>query len=235
MATFRAYSWRDTGNETEGSIRIWNVKENVPYWVIEAGDAPVYNHDYDMWEYGENMYLELWDVHKAALIATGEILDGIETPHGYMTGVVVLHPEPGQTINLLDVDLGYHVSFYLPSYGALDDPPFMPGRETFVQPWIDLPDIAHPIYGGSFSPYQDSLAKKRAFAELFVSTTPFLEANINISGYFHAAILNLLSVVVDDDVIRGQVEGVRWRFDSHGASTELRIREYQYKRYVLPH
>jgi VCBS repeat-containing protein len=139
------------------------------------------------------------------LVATGAALSGTIQP-------CVLIPQVGQTVGMVDADLGWHM--LLTTTGTESQ------REIRIAPSVDLPDEIHPIYG------DDDLALVRATAGIDASAHYIDDLTVSCPLGLGAALWDVASVPVDGAAVVGQVESITWTATPDGASEQAAIRRH---------
>lgn len=170
----------------------WNISPNVAYTVqLNPGSSAcgvlLYNDD------------------QAVIIASGAGFVGTDQP-------VILHPYFGQSIGMVDADLGWHL---LLTTEGTEYP-----RTIKIGPAVDLPDEIHPIYA------DDDLAVARATAGVDDHTHYPEDIAVSCPLGFEAWIGDVAGVPVDGAAIVGQAESITWTGTPNGTSDAVVIRRH---------
>lgn len=170
----------------------WNIAPNIAYTLrLLPGSA--------------SCGVLLYDEAGATLIATGAALTGTAQP-------CVLLPQTGQTVGMVDADLGWHL--LLTTAGAESQ------RTIRLGPAVDLPDEIHPIYG------VDGLALARATAAIDAAAHYADNINTTCPNGLGAGLGAVVSVPVDGAALKGQADGITWTATPDGASEQAVIRRH---------
>jgi VCBS repeat-containing protein len=140
-----------------------------------------------------------------ALVASGAALVGTEQP-------CVLIPQSGQTIGMIDAELGWHLM--LTTVGTESQ------RTIRINPAVDLPDEIHPIYGG------DDLAVVRATAGIDGAAHYIDDLTVSCPLGLGAGLGDVVSVPMDGVAAVGQAESVTWTGTPNGATESAVIRRH---------
>ncbi len=170
----------------------WNVSPNVAYTLVLFPGAA-------------SCGVLLYDDDGSALIASGAALTGTDKP-------AILTPQTGQTIGMVDEDLGWHL--LLTTTGAAAQ------RTIRIGPAVDLPDEIHPVYG------DDDLALARATAAIDAAAHYIGDMTVSCPLGLGAGLGDVVSVPVDGVAIVGQVESITWTAAPDGATEQAVIRRH---------
>lgn len=154
----------------------WNIAPNVAYTLVLLPG-------------GTSRGVLLLDETGSTLVASGAALVGTNQP-------CVLAPQSGQTISMVDVDLGWHL--LLSTTGTESQ------RTIRIGPAVDLPDEIHPVYGN------DDLALARATAAIDAATHYPDDVTVSCPRDRVAGLGGVASVPVDESAVVGQVESITW-------------------------
>lgn len=170
----------------------WNIAPNVAYTlVLLPGSA--------------SCGVLLYDEAGSVLVASGAALVGTEQP-------CVLVPQTGQTVGMVDADIGWHL--LLTTVGTESQ------RTIRVGPAVDLPDEIHPVYG------EDDLALARATAAIDAAAHYIDDVSVTCPLGLGAGLGDVVSVPVDGAAVIGQVESVTWTGTPGGAPEQAVIRRH---------
>jgi hypothetical protein len=187
----RAHRVNATAQDDSSPISGWNIAPNVPYSVsLTPGTTSC------------GVFLFAEDGH---IVASGAALVGTEQP-------CVLIPQSGQTIGMIDAELGWHL--LLTTIGTESQ------RTIRINPAVDLPDEIHPIYG------DDDLALVRATAGIDGAAHYIDDLAVNCPLGLGAGLGDIASVPVDGAAVVGQVESVTWTGTPNGAPEQAVIRRH---------
>lgn len=170
----------------------WNISPNLAY-TLQLNPGP--------YSCGVLVYSE----DQTAIIASGAGLVGTDQP-------VILRPYVGQTIGMVDADLGWHL---LLTTDGTEHP-----RTIKIGPAVDLPDEIHPIYA------DDTLAVVRATAGVDEHAHYIDDVSVMCPLGLGAWLSDIVSVPVDGASVAGQVESITWVGTPNGTSDEVVIRRY---------
>lgn len=168
----------------------WNVSPNLAY-VLRLLPGPA------------SCGVFLFAADGTTLIATGAALAGTEQP-------CVLLPQTGQTIGMVDAELGWHL--LITTTGTESQ------REIRIGPAVDLPDEIHPVYG------DDDLGLARATAAIDGAAHYIDDVTVSCPLGLGAGLGDVVSVPVDGAAVAGQVESITWTATPDGASEQAVIR-----------
>lgn len=170
----------------------WNISPNVAYVVqLNPGSSAC----------GVLVYSE----DQTAIIASGAGLVGTDQP-------VILHPYFGQTIGMVDTDLGWHL---LLATEGTEYP-----RTIRIGPAVDLPDEIHPIYA------DDDLSVVRATAGVDDHAHYIDDISVTCPLGFGAWIGDIARTPVDGTPVDGQTESITWIGTPNGTSDAAVIRRH---------
>lgn len=170
----------------------WNLSPNVAYTLqLNPGSSAC----------GVLLYNE----GQTAIIASGAGLVGTDQP-------VILHPYSGQTLGMVDADLGWHL--LLTTIGTESQ------RTIRIGPAVDLPDEIHPIYG------DDALTVVRATAGIDGAAHYIDDLAVACPLGLGADLGDVVSVPVDGAAVVGQVESITWTGTPNGAIESAVIRRH---------
>ena len=127
----------------------------------------------------------LWD--GGTIVATGAALTGVNQP-------CVLVPSVGQSLDMLDPDLGWHL---LISTIGTEAP-----LSIDMDPVVDLSDVIHPIYQA------ETLAQARATADIDAATHYVDKITFSCPHGLGAGLGAVVGLDVDDQGRTGQVESL---------------------------
>ena len=187
----RAHRVNATAQDDARLISGWNLAPNLPY-ILRLLPGPA------------SCGVLIYDADNA-LIASGAALAGTEQP-------CVLIPQTGQTVEMVDADLGWHL--LLTTDGTESQ------REIRISPAVDLPDEIHPIYG------DDDMALARASAAIDEAAHYRDDVTVSCPLGLGAGLVDVVSVPVDGAAIVGQVESITWTATPDGASEQAVIRRH---------
>jgi len=187
----RAHRVAATAQDDASLVSGWNIAPNVAYSVALAPGAT---------SCGVFLFAE-----SGALVASGAALVGTEQP-------CVLIPQSGQTIGMIDAELGWHL--LLTTVGTEAQ------RTIRINPSVDLPDEIHPIYG------EDGLALVRATAGIDGAAHYIDDLTVTCPLGLGAGLGDVASVPVDGAAVVGQVESITWTGTPNGASEQAVIRRH---------
>ena len=187
----RAHRVNATAQDDASLVSGWNIAPNVAYILrLLPGPASCAALIYD----DANM-----------LIATGAALAGTDQQ-------CVLLPQTGQTIGMLDAEMGWHL--LLTTTGAESQ------REIRIGPVVDLPDEIHPVYG------DDDIALARATAAIDEAAHYRDDVPVSCPLGLGAGLGDIVSVPVDGVAVAGQAESITWTAIPNGASEQAVIRRH---------
>ena len=170
----------------------WNVSPNVGYTVVLTPGATACG-------------ALLFDADMTALVASGAGLVGTDQP-------VILLPQTGQAIGMVDADLGWHLLLTTTGTEA---------QQTIrIGPAVDLPDEIHPIYT------DDNTALARATAAINAGASYVDDVTVACPLGLGAGIGDVVSVPVDGVAVVGQVESITWTATPDGATAQTVIRRH---------
>ena len=170
----------------------WNVAPNVGYTVVLTPGPTACG-------------VLLFDADMQALIASGAGLVGTDQP-------VIMLQQTGQTIGMVDADLGWHLLLTTTGTEA---------KQTIrIGPAVDLPDETHPVYS------DDNMALARATAAINAGASYVDDVTVTCPLGLSAGIGDTASVPVDGVAVVGQVESVTWTATPDGATTQAVIRRH---------
>lgn len=164
----------------------WNVSPNVGYTVVLTPGATACG-------------VLLFDADMTAPVASGAGLVGTDQP-------VTLLPQTGQTIGMVDADLGWHMR--VTTTGTESQ------RTIRIGPAVDLPDEIHPVYS------TDNLALVRATAAINGAAHYVDDVAVACPRGLGAGIGDVVSVPVDGVAVVGQVESVTWTATPDGTTEQ---------------
>lgn len=170
----------------------WNVAPNLAY-VLHLLPGPA--------SCGALLYGE----DGSTLIATGAALVGTAQP-------CVLIPQSGQTVEMVDADLGWHL--LLTTTGTESH------RTIRIGPAVDLPDEIHPVYG------DDDIALARATAAIDAAAHYVDDVTVTCPLGLGAGLGDVVSVPVDGGAVVGQVESITWTATPDGTTETAVIRRH---------
>lgn len=170
----------------------WNIAPNVAYTVSLSVSASA-------------VVVLLADADNSGLIGSGLALVGADQP-------VTIMPMTGQTIGMVDADLGWHL--LVTTTGAEGD------RTIRIGPAVDLPDEIHPIYT------DDDMALARATAAINAGACYVDDVSVTCPLGLGAGIGGVASAPVDGTAVVGQVESVTWSGSPAGTSETAVIRRH---------
>lgn len=187
----RAHRVNATAQDDASLISGWNIAPNLPY-VLRLLPGPA--------SCGALLYSD-----DNVLAASGAALVGTEQP-------CVLIPQTGQSVDMVDADLGWHL--LLTTTGTESQ------RTIRLGPAVDLPDEIHPIYGG------DGLAMARATAAIDEAAHYRDDVTATCPLGLGAGLGDIASVPVDGVAVVGQVESVTWAGMPDGVTEQAVIRRH---------
>lgn len=170
----------------------WNVAPNLAYTLILLPGAA-------------SCGVLLYDDDGSTLIATGAALVGTAQP-------CVLIPQTGQTVGMVDADLGWHL--LVTTAGTESQ------RTIRLGPAVDLPDEIHPVYG------DDDIALARATAAINEAAHYVDDITVTCPLGLGAGLGDVVSVLVDGVAVAGQVEGITWTATPDGTTETAVIRRH---------
>lgn len=147
----------------------------------------------------------LYDDDASTLIASGAALVGTAQP-------CVLIPQAGQTMGMVDADLGWHL--LVTTTGTESQ------RTIRLGPAVDLPDEIHPVYG------DDDMALARATSAIDAAAHYVDDITVTCPLGLGAGLGDVVSVPVDGVAVVGQVESVTWAATPDGATEQTVIRRH---------
>lgn len=187
----RAHRVNAAAQDDAAMISGWNIAPNLEYIIrLVPGETACAVLLYD----GGN-----------GLIATGAALVGTEQP-------CVLTPQTGQTVDMVDAELGWHL--LLTTIGTESQ------REIRINPTVDLPDEIHPIYG------DNDMAMARATAAIDEAAHYRDDVTATCPLGLGAGIGDIVNVSVDGVAVVGQVESITWTATPDGTPEQAVIRRY---------
>lgn len=170
----------------------WNLSPNIAYTIqLNPGSSAC--------------GVLLCDEGQTTIIASGAGLVGTDQQ-------VILHPYTGQTIGMVDADLGWHL---LLTTTGTESP-----RIIRIGPAVDLPDEIHPIYA------DDDLAVARATAGVDDHAHYVDDVTVTCPLGFGAWIGDVARTPVDGTAVDGQAESIIWTGSPNGASDAVVIRRH---------
>lgn len=187
----RAHRISATAQDDPSLVSAWNVAPNIAYdlrllpGTISCG-VLLYNAD-------------------GQLVASGAALTGTGQP-------CILIPQTGQTIGMIDAELGWHLLLTTTGEEAQ--------RTIRINPSVDLPDEIHPIYA------DDDLALARATARIDSSAHYIDDVTVSCPLGLGAGLGDVASVPVDGAAMVGQVESVMWAGKPNGAQEQAVMRRH---------
>lgn len=170
----------------------WNVSPNVGYTVVLTPGASACG-------------VLLFDADMVALVASGSGLVGTDQP-------VILLPQTGQVIGMVDAELGWHL---LVTTDGTEAP-----RLIRIGPAVDLPDEIHPVYT------DDSMALARATAAINSGASYVDDVTVACPLGIGGGIGAVASAPVDGVAVVGQVESVTWSGTPDGTIETAVIRRH---------
>jgi VCBS repeat-containing protein len=170
----------------------WNIAPNLAYTLLLLPGA-------------SSCGVLLYDDDASTLVASGAALTGTEQP-------CVLIPQTGQTIEMVDADLGWHL--LLTTTGTESQ------RTIRIGPAVDLPDEIHPVYG------DDGMALARATAAIDAATHYVDDVTVTCPLGLGAGLGDVVSVPVDGAEVVGQVESITWTATPDGTTETAVIRRH---------
>jgi VCBS repeat-containing protein len=170
----------------------WNVAPNVAYVLrLLPGSS--------------SCGVLLYDEDGSTLVATGAALVGTAQP-------CILIPQSGQTVGMVDADLGWHM--LLTTIGTESQ------RTIRLGPAVDLPDEIHPVYG------DDGMALARATAAIDQAAHYIDDVTVTCPLGLGAGLGDVVSVPVDGVAVVGQVESITWTATPDGTTEQAVIRRH---------
>lgn len=169
----------------------WNIAPNLPYVLRLLPGA-------------SSCGVLLYSVDNV-LIATGAALTGTDQP-------CILLPQAGQTLGMVDDDLGWHL--LVTSTGIESQ------RTIRIGPAVDLPDEIHPVYG------DDTMALVRATAAIDVAAHYIDDVTVSCPLGIGGGFGDIVSVPVDGVAVVGQVESITWTATPDGVTEQAVIRRH---------
>lgn len=170
----------------------WNIAPNVEYFLRLLPSSV-------------SCGVFLYAADGATLIASGAALAGTGQP-------CILIPQTGQTVEMVDADLGWHL--LLTTTGTESQ------RTIRLGPAVDLPDEIHPVYG------EDGLAMVRATAAIDTAAHYIDDITVTCPLGLGAGLGNVVSVQVDGATVVGQVESITWAATPDGTTEQAVIRRH---------
>lgn len=170
----------------------WNVAPNVAYTLLLLPGS-------------SSCGVLLYAGDGSTLIATGAALTGTAQP-------CVLLPQTGQTVEMVDGDLGWHL--LITTIGTESQ------RTIRLGPAVDLPDEIHPVYG------DDGLALARATAAIDAAAHYVDDIAVTCPLGLGAGLGDVVSVPVDGAAVVGQVESITWTATPDGTTEQAVIRRH---------
>lgn len=186
----RAHRIDATAHDDTSLVSGWNISPNLAY-TLAVLPGPT--------SCGVLLYAD------NALVATGAALVGTDQP-------CVLLPQAGQTVEMVDIDFGWHL--LLTTIGTETQ------REIRINPQVDLPDEAHPVYG------DDDMALARATAAIDEAAHYRDDVTVSCPLGLGAGLGDMVSVPVDGAAVVGQVESITWAATPDGATEQAVIRRH---------
>lgn len=168
----------------------WNIGPDVGYTLILSPGAA-------------SCGVMLYDGSYSTLIASGAAAVGTAQP-------AVLWPMSGQSIDMVDPDLGWHLLVTTSGAGAV--------QTIGIGPAVDLPDEIHPVFG------DDDLAVARARAAIDGAAHHLDDVQVLCPAGLAAVLGDVVSVPVDGSAIAGQVEELVWSATPQGTGVSATIR-----------
>jgi len=187
----RAHRVAATAQDDATLISGWNIAPNVAYAVALTPGAT---------SCGVFLFAE-----SDAPVASCAALVGAEQP-------CVLIPQSGQTLGMIDADLGWHL--LLTTTGTESQ------RTVRINPSVDLADEIHPVYA------DDDLAVVRATAGIDGAAHYIDDLTVSCPLGLGAGLGDAASVPVDGAAVVGQVESVTWTGTPNVASEQAVIRRH---------
>lgn len=186
----RAHRIAATAQDDTSLLGGWNISPNLAYaLVLLPGPSSC----------GVLLYAD------NALVATGAALTGTDQP-------CVLTSQAGQTIEMVDAELGWHL--LLTTVGTEVQ------REIRINPSVDLPDEIHPVYG------DDGMGLARATAAIDEAAHYRDDVPVNCPLGLGAGCGDIVSAPVDGAAVVGQVESITWAGTPDGTSEQAMIRRH---------
>lgn len=170
----------------------WNVAPNLAYTLILLPGSA-------------SCGVLLYDESGSTLVATGAALTGTAQP-------CVLLPQTGQTVGMVDADLGWHL--LVTTTGTESQ------RTIRIGPAVDLPDEIHPVYS------DDAMAFARATAAIDAAAHYIDDVTVTCPLGLGAGLGDVVSVPVDGVAVVGQVESITWTATPDGTSEQAVIRRH---------
>lgn len=187
----RAHRVTATARDDASMLSGWNIAPNVAY-TLRLLPGPAFC--------GVLLYNEA-----NALLATGAAIVGTEQP-------CVLAPQSGQTISMVDAELGWHL--LLTTTGTESQ------RTIRIGPAVDLPDEIHPIYA------DDEMALARATAAIDDAAHYRDDVTVACPNDLVAWMASIVSVPEAGVSVVGQVESSTWTATPDGTSEQVVIRRH---------
>ena len=170
----------------------WNIAPNVGYTVSLSATTSA-------------VVIILSSADGSALIGSGLALVGTDQP-------VIITPMTGQTIGMVDADLGWHL--LVTTSGTEGE------RTITIDPMVDLADEIHPIYT------DDDMALARATAAINSGASYVDDVSVNCPLGIGGGIGAVASAPVDGVAVVGQVESVTWSGTPDGTIETAVIRRH---------
>lgn len=170
----------------------WNIAPNVGYTISLSVSASA-------------VVVILASLDGATLIGSGLALVGVDQP-------VTITPVSGQTISMVDADLGWHL--LVTASGTEGE------RTITIDPMVDLADEIHPIYT------DDGMALARATAAINAGACYVDDVSVACPLGLGAGIGGVASAPVDGAAVVGQVESVTWSGTPDGTIETAVIRRH---------
>jgi len=139
------------------------------------------------------------------LVASGAALVGADQP-------CVLLPQNGQTVGMVDAELGWHL--LVTTTGTESQ------REIRISPSVDLPDEIHPAYA------DDGMGLARATAAIDEAAHYIDDVAVTCPLGLGAGLGDIANVPVDGAAVVGQVESVTWTATPDGTTEQAAIRRH---------
>ena len=153
----------------------WNISPNVAYLLVIVPSPS----SCAVILYKEN----------GTLVASGAVLAGMEQP-------CVLVPQFGQTLGMVDAELGWHL--LVTTTGTESQ------RAIRIGPAVDLPDEIHPVYS------DENMALARATAAIDEAAHYRNDVTVTCPLGLGAGLGDVVSAPVDGAALVGQAESVTW-------------------------
>lgn len=170
----------------------WNIAPNVGYTISLSVSASA-------------VVVILASLDGATLIGSGLALVGVDQP-------VTITPVSGQTIGMVDADLGWHM--LVTTDGTEGE------RSIVMDPMVDLADEIHPVYT------DDSMALARATAAINAGASYVDDVTVACPRGIGGGIGAVASAPVDGVAVVGQVESVTWSGTPDGTIETAVIRRH---------